>query len=197
MQGYIFYTSEVNLPVELVFFMATASNLTTLLIRKTATDENNLGFDIERQPYTAQSWAKIGSVASAGTNNVPHSYLYTDNVETAGTYSYRLRQIGHNRAFTYSQAAQVTIALPKVLALSQNYPDPFNPSTTIQFTVPNDGRAAMLNDEAAAGVVHQVQFNASNLATEIYFSRLKFGGKVQIKKMLLLHTNVAPQSNMT
>jgi Secretion system C-terminal sorting domain len=89
--------------------------------------------------------------------------------------------------------------VPKVLALSQNYPKPFNPSTTIQFTVPNDERATLkvyhaigqeiatlFNDEAVAGVVHQVQFNGSNLASGIYFSRLEFRGKMQVRKMLLL-----------
>jgi hypothetical protein len=73
---------------------------------------------------------------------------------------------------------QVTIEVPKVFALSQNYPDPFNPSTMIQFTVPASGRvvltifnvlghqvATIFNGEAAAGVNHQVEFNASNLVT--------------------------------
>ncbi len=89
--------------------------------------------------------------------------------------------------------------VPNGFELAQNYPDPFNPSTIIQFTVPSDGRAVLrvfnvlgqevatlYNDEAAAGVVHQVQFNGSNLASGIYFSRLESGGNMQVKKMLLL-----------
>jgi hypothetical protein len=84
-------------------------------------------------------------------------------------------------------------------SLSQNYPNPFNPSTMIQFTVPSKGHAVLkvfnvlgqevvtlFNGEAAAGVNHQVEFNASNLASGIYFSRLEFGGKMQMKKMMLL-----------
>ena len=99
----------------------------------------------------------------------------------------------------FSHAVQATIAVPNVLALSQNFPEPFNPSTVIQFIVPNDGRATLkvynamgqevatlFNDEAVAGVVHQVQFNASKLASGIYFSRLEFGGNMQVKKMMLL-----------
>ncbi len=92
-----------------------------------------------------------------------------------------------------------TRGVPESFSLFQNYPDPFNPSTIIQFTVPSQGRAVLkvfnvlgqevatlFNDEAAAGVIHQVQFNGSNLASGIYFSRLEFGGKMQVKKMLLL-----------
>jgi hypothetical protein len=65
--------------------------------------------------------------------------------------------------------------------------------------VPNDGRATLkvynaigqevatlFNDDAAAGVIHQVQFNGSNLASGMYFSRLEFGGKMQMKKMMLV-----------
>jgi hypothetical protein len=88
---------------------------------------------------------------------------------------------------------------PKVFALNQNYPNPFNPTTDIQFTVPTDGRAVLkvfstigqevatlFNDEVTAGKYNQVQFNASNLASGIYFARLEFDGKVQMKKMLFI-----------
>jgi Secretion system C-terminal sorting domain len=90
-------------------------------------------------------------------------------------------------------------AIPSQFALSQNYPNPFNPSTMIQFTVPSNGHAvlkvfnvlgqelATLFDGAAtAGEYHRATFDASRLASGIYFSRLEFGGKMQIKKMMLL-----------
>ena len=89
--------------------------------------------------------------------------------------------------------------IPAVFALSQNYPNPFNPTTAIQFTVPSNGRAVLkvfnvlgqeiatlFDGEAAVGVIHQVQFNASNLSSGVYFSRLEFDGNVQMRKMLLL-----------
>jgi hypothetical protein len=154
---------------------------------------------MNNQQSTMIDWAKVKFVAGAGISNAPHNYSYTDNIGIAGTYSYRIKQIDRNGAFKYSQVAQVTIEAPKIFDLSQNFPEPFNPSTTIQFTVPNDGKttlrvynalgqevATLFNDEAAAGVVHHLQFNGSNLASGIYFSRLEFGGKMQVMKMLLL-----------
>ena len=88
---------------------------------------------------------------------------------------------------------------PAVFTLAQNYPNPFNPSTSIRFTVPTNGRATLrvfntlgqevariFDGEATAGTYHQVEFDASALASGTYFSRLDFGGKVQMKKMLLL-----------
>jgi hypothetical protein len=88
---------------------------------------------------------------------------------------------------------------PAVFSLEQNYPNPFNPSTMIQFTVPSTGRAALkvfnvlgqevatlFDGEASAGVSHQVEFNASSLASGIYFSRLEFDGKTEMKKMMMV-----------
>ena len=89
--------------------------------------------------------------------------------------------------------------VPNRFELAQNFPNPFNPSTIIQFTVPSNGRAVLkvfntlgqevatlFSDNAEAGIYHQVQFDAANLASGIYFSQLEFGGMMQVKKMLLL-----------
>jgi hypothetical protein len=198
--GYPTLQGVTVLPVELTTFTASVSQFTTVIAWKTATEVNNARFDIERQPVTTQQWTTVGSVAGAGTSNAPHNYSYTDNVGTAGMYSYRLKQIDHDGAFTYSQQIEVAVGVaPNVFALGQNYPNPFNPTTNIQFTVPSDGRATLkifntLGQEvttlfdgvATAGEYHQATFDASHLASGMYFSQLVFGGKMQVKKMLLL-----------
>jgi len=82
--------------------------------------------------------------------------------------------------------------------LSQNYPNPFNPSTTIQYSIKERtpvqlvlydilGREVevLVNEEQAAGY-YKVNFNAANLASGIYFYRLKAGSFVETKKMLLV-----------
>ena len=182
---------------------------------KTATELNNAGFEIQRTTVvsnqsavsgkpshqsTINNWTKVGFVAGNGTTNAPQHYSFTDNVGTAGTYSYRLKQIDHNGAFTYSQEVEVAVGgVPNVFTLGQNYPNPFNPSTIIQFAVPSDGRATLkvfnalgqevstlFDGTAAAGEYHKATFDASRLASGIYFSRLEFDGKTQVKKMLLL-----------
>jgi hypothetical protein len=95
--------------------------------------------------------------------------------------------------------AEQHFAKPTEYALYQNYPNPFNPTTTIQFTVPSDGKATLkvyntlgqvvatlFDGVAAAGEYHQATFDASRLASGIYFSQLEFGGKMQAKRMMLL-----------
>ena len=190
-------TGDVDLPVELTSFSALTKNNLVNLQWTTATEINNNGFDIERA--VDNSWTKIGFVAGNGTSNAPHNYSYTDNLGTTGTYSYRLKQIDHNGAFTYSQAVQVQVgAAPKVFALAQNYPNPFNPTTTMQFTVPNDGRATLkvyntlgqkvatlFDGVASAGEYYQATFDGSRFASGIYFARLQFGGQTLVKKLLM------------
>jgi hypothetical protein len=89
--------------------------------------------------------------------------------------------------------------LPKNYNLSQNFPNPFNPSTIINFQVPQNSFvnlkvynslgqeiATLVNGMINAGT-HDVQFNASNLSSGIYFYVIKVGNSFfQTKKMILI-----------
>lgn len=88
--------------------------------------------------------------------------------------------------------------IPTVFDLKQNFPNPFNPSTNIQYDLPKDvhvsikvydmsGRemAVLVNDFRNAGR-YIVAFNASHLASGIYFYKIKAGGFEVTKRMVLL-----------
>ncbi len=88
--------------------------------------------------------------------------------------------------------------LPVRFNLYQNYPNPFNPVTTIKFEVPKSqkielkiydvlGRTVrtLYNNIAPAGTI-SINFNASNLASGVYFYKLVTNDYVSIKKMMLL-----------
>ncbi|OGU35221.1 MAG: hypothetical protein A2068_13475 [Ignavibacteria bacterium GWB2_35_6b] len=93
--------------------------------------------------------------------------------------------------------------IPSKFALEQNYPNPFNPATTISFTIPNvvDAKfasttlkvydvlgkqvATLVNEQKAPGN-YKVNFNASKLASGLYFYTLTSGKFQQTKKMLLI-----------
>ncbi|MFQ3597392.1 MAG: T9SS type A sorting domain-containing protein [Chloroherpetonaceae bacterium] len=87
---------------------------------------------------------------------------------------------------------------PKQFTLAQNYPNPFNPITMIRYELPERadvtlkvydvlGREVATLVNAAQGQgSYQVPFNASNLASGVYFYRLKAGSFMQTKKMLLV-----------
>lgn len=82
--------------------------------------------------------------------------------------------------------------------LQQNFPNPFNPQTTIRFSIPSSGKVkltvfnvlgqkvcTLLNKNMPSGQ-HQVVFDGSHLASGIYWYRLQVNGRTQTKKMLLL-----------
>ena len=88
--------------------------------------------------------------------------------------------------------------VPADFELSQNYPNPFNPTTTIRYAVPTDAnvslavydmlgqKVAQLVEGPASAGYHDVQFDASQLASGIYVYKLQAGSFVQTKKMLLV-----------
>ncbi|PWB74273.1 hypothetical protein C3F09_04150 [candidate division GN15 bacterium] len=88
--------------------------------------------------------------------------------------------------------------LPEGFALYQNYPNPFNPSTVISYSLPSRtnvqldvidllGRTVQSRDLGAQDAgEHQLQFNASGLASGVYFYRIQTDFGVQSRKMMLL-----------
>jgi glucuronoarabinoxylan endo-1,4-beta-xylanase len=88
--------------------------------------------------------------------------------------------------------------VPESFELKQNYPNPFNPTTTIQYSVP-EFTDVRLNVYDVTGrlvktLVHQgqsagtytVSFNATALATGVYFYKLQAGSYIQVKRMMLI-----------
>lgn len=171
----------------------------------TSSETNNYGFDIERN-YIEQGWVKAGFVNGSGTISEQMSYSFIDDNLAAGSYNYRLKQIDFDGTFKYYNLAEtVEIELPSVYSLEQNYPNPFNPSTKIKYHIPYDGRVTikifdilgnevmtLLDEEKAAGS-YELEFNASNLPSNVYFYRMQstpVGGQAgnfsDVKKMIMI-----------
>ncbi len=88
--------------------------------------------------------------------------------------------------------------MPSKIALEQNFPNPFNPSTTINYQLPEKGYVTLkiydilgnliktLVDQEMDAGYHSVRWNAGGLASGVYFYRLSAGTFVSTKKLLLL-----------
>jgi hypothetical protein len=89
-------------------------------------------------------------------------------------------------------------SLPIKFELYQNYPNPFNSTTLIYFDIPTPSRVTLdiynilgqrvvrLADKPYQAGHHQVSWNASGIASGIYFCKLSAGEKTSTQKMLLL-----------
>jgi hypothetical protein len=198
--GEIHYDAVV--PVELVSFAASVSRLANGnavdLSWATATELNNQGFFIERKT-TNTDWTNRGFVEGNGTSTETKFYSFTDKKVAVGSYSYRLKQVDFDGTFRYYELGNVVeVSTPFTYNLSQNYPNPFNPATTIAWQLKNDGLvtikvydqlgkevATLVNEEKAAGS-YEIEFNASSLASGVYYYRINAGNFVDTKKMILM-----------
>ncbi len=190
---------SITLPVELVSFSSSVQGRDARLDWSTASELNNSGFDIERSESGNLQWSKVGFVTGNGTTNEMQAYSYTDRNLATGSYLYRLKQIDFNGNYEYfNLTGEVLIGVPGSFSLSQNFPNPFNPSTTINFDLPHDGNvsitlfdmsgrevAKLVNEFRQAGY-HTVSFNASALSSGAYFYRMDAGNFADTKKMLLI-----------
>ena len=132
--------------IELISFSAIVADDHIRLDRATASESNNLGFEIERSeeggPYSLlSSYTANNDLMGHGTTTDRHDYVYPDFAVTEGhQYSYKLIDIDSSGVRVESGPVTVTMTdiptLPSEFQLGQNYPNPFNPSTAIPFTLP-------------------------------------------------------------
>jgi hypothetical protein len=196
------FTIEEAIPVELISFIAQRTDAGVELNWKTATETNNSGFTIERS-RDEENFTQIGFVSGRGTTTEITSYNYLDTEIETGKYYYRLKQTDFDGTFKYLNVVLVDVGLPKQFQLSQNHPNPFNPSTTIKFQLPVDANvrielfnsigqkvSELLNSDLSGGV-HEVTFEGSKLSSGIYYYTMNAIGKdgknfTSTKKMILM-----------
>ncbi len=137
-------------------------------------------------------------VRADGKDNLPLPPLSVLSVSLAGT-----------EAAVDPRASRAGSVLPRQMTLLQNVPNPFNPSTTISFSLPEgqDGqpetrvkleiynlrgsRVALLADGLYPAGIHRIQWNGTDqagrvLSSGVYFYRLRAAGRVITRKMILL-----------
>ncbi|MBX7047001.1 MAG: T9SS type A sorting domain-containing protein [Ignavibacteria bacterium] len=188
--GNIYKTSGITVyPVELSSFTSSVNKRNVTLNWSTVNEENNSGFAIERKNSSSDEWSKIGNVRGVGTTNSPIDYSYSDKNLSTGKYNYRLKQVDFNGNFKYYDLTnEVIIGTPEKFDLLQNYPNPFNPSTKINYDLPFESKvqikifdmtgrevAQIVNETKTAGY-YTAQFNASAMASGVYFYTISANG---------------------
>jgi hypothetical protein len=137
--------------------------------------------------YYFQNWQGFGVGSYTGNNPSPQVTMSNILIENAVWDTIAPIGVINNQQ-----------EIPVVYSLNQNYPNPFNPSTNIKYGLPHDGQvsltvydvlgneiAVLVNGYKRAGY-YEESFNASNLASGIYFYKITSGDFTDIKKMILI-----------
>jgi hypothetical protein len=152
--------------------------------------------------------AGIGQAWRSWGEGLPGS---VSQIALSDSFAFALRYISYSMDSTVQEvwrrplAELVSVAnprdcapIPTELTLAQNFPNPFNPTTNIQFTIVNrqltivkvydilGSEVATLVNEVKRPGTYSVQFDATGLASGVYFYRLQAGQFVQTKRLLLL-----------
>lgn len=141
--------------------------------------------------------------SDAQGNLIHHDYGY---------YAYGIGKVKNERTYPVTEVHtdllisynltgindEVSNQNPDNFLLSQNFPNPFNPSTSIRYQVSGNSQvilkvydvlgnevATLVNEEKPAGN-YEVEFDASRLTSGIYFYQLKSGSYLETKKMVMM-----------
>jgi len=188
---------DIKIPVELLSFNGTYNNGNVTLHWSTATELNNQGFEVQRGTANSE-FERIGFVEGNGTTTETYTYVYTNKNLNSGKYYYRLKQIDFDGSYEYSNVIEVTVGVPIVFTLNQNFPNPFNPSTTIKYSIPEKSNVTLkiydvlgneigtlIKEEKPAGT-YEITWSEDQLPSGIYFYRLQAGSFRETKKMILM-----------
>lgn len=176
-------TDNGLLPVELVAFSGARTGDNVQLKWQTKTETNNYGFEVQK--FMNGEFQKIDFVQGHGTVNTPQDYSYIDGGAGQAELKYRLKQIDRDGKFKHSNVITVATNTDKSLTLLQAAPNPFNPQTTIYYSLGEDevitmfitdfyGREvrSLVNTTQPAGN-YSVVFTATELPSGTYFVWLK------------------------
>jgi hypothetical protein len=192
----VFNEHGIIIPVEMVSFTAQAAGSSVILNWITASETNNLGFYVERN--SGAGWIEIGFKEGSGTSTEPKQYSFTDFNPGSGELNYRLRQTDLNGTASYSDVLQLNIDHQVVYNLYLNYPNPFNPSTTIKYSLAEKGRVILiifdllgreiikLIDEEKLSGEYEINWNASSYPSGVYFLRMQAEHFSETRKLILM-----------
>jgi hypothetical protein len=183
-------------PVELSSFSSKALGNSVILEWETKTETNNQGFEIQRK--SGSEFFTIGFINGAGTTTESHHYSFTNENIVDGVYEYRLKQLDFDGSFSFSDVINVEVFSATKFEIQQNYPNPFNPSTKIKFAIPETGfvnlsvfnslgeKVVELVNEVKSNGSYEINFDANNLSSGLYFAKIQSGYFSDAIKMNLI-----------
>lgn len=191
------------LPVELADFSGVRDGDGVRLTWRTLSESGNAGFRVQRQSDGMGPWREVGFVesrASGGTTTEAQAYRFEDATFpfAADSVAYRLQQIDVDGSKSVSDPIVIDRSAVNEARLLGTYPNPARTRATVEFAIPEQAEEARLDlydvlgrrvASVASGVEagrHKRTLTVSDLASGVYFLRLKSGGDVKTTKLTVV-----------
>ncbi|KAA3598372.1 MAG: T9SS C-terminal target domain-containing protein [Calditrichaeota bacterium] len=215
---FVLASNDNPLAVELSDFSVTSFNGVAQLSWKTESETENAGFEVYKSNSEDGEFTKIASyethseLKGAGNSTQDNFYQFIDrNVDLGKVYWYQIADVEFDGTRKLHNKLSVEISNEKQVVvdrfrLRQNFPNPFNPETTISFEVPTSNslkrvEISVVNikgqivrnlvSNAFSSGNHSVVWDGKDnlgktLSSGVYFARLKTENQILSRKMLLL-----------
>jgi hypothetical protein len=204
-----FPMSDVSLPVQMASIQASTDPQRGIsLTWETESERQSAGFHVWRSQSEAGQYTRITTalIPSAGGSESGGKYTYTDpNVRSGADYWYKIEEIGMDGTHTLYGPIRAAgnDPVPMQYALAQNFPNPFNPATTVAFELPEAAAveirvytmlgkevATLVNERRSAGRF-TVDWDGTDgrgmkVASGVYFLRMSAGSYTAVRKMTYL-----------
>jgi len=196
------WTLKLASAVWLAGFRATAAPGQGIRLEwQTLLETDPLGFRVERAPDAGGPWCPISALIPPAADG---RYLYLDTAAPAGKRScYRLQALSRDGAIQTHPAVEAFLPLPLRLALSPNYPNPFNGETRLTLSLPQHGRVRveivdllgrsvrrLYEGEAREGYLELLwdgrDEQGRNAASGVYYCRAAAGQEMTSRKLALV-----------
>jgi len=209
---------DASLPIELASFEAFYNRDEIVLKWVTESEINNEGFEIfKSENEQSGNYVLISSyrtnegLQGQGNSTTRHQYSFIDRrILPEQIYWYKLADVDYNGNRTFHGPVNASLnstTIPKEFKLYANYPNPFNPTTIIEFNLPKTSQvtlkifnilgeevATLVSARLAAGNHSYKWSRPAGMASGVYLYRLEAGdpsqgigqGFVETKKMVLM-----------
>ncbi|MGE5846498.1 MAG: DUF362 domain-containing protein [Ignavibacteria bacterium] len=159
--------------------------------------ERNLSKYLNPNDIPIYEWKLDGTAAHTTLTEFPRTPIRTPYLQKAGEEQYHMVDESFNYTSVKSDPRPKPDH-PDVFAIYQNFPNPFNPSTSIRFYIPaagfvlleifdiNGSRISVLVNEYMREGDHLTSWNSNNISSGTYFYRMSYQGHAITKAMVLL-----------
>jgi len=187
-----FAFSDMALPIVLTNFTAEMVKDGVRLAWTTESETENQGFFIQRKLEKESEWQELSSfltnpgLRGQGSITYQSEYEYIDSTDLSEfTYEYRLGDVDYNTAMFFHDDLTIRIevnytAIPDNFSLLSAYPNPFNPITTISYSIPENSTVTLFIYDVTGKLVRKLVNNVENpgIKEVVWNGRNEFGKNV-------------------